>query len=80
MVIIKIQTPNKCSEEVKIMLSIVLKTLFEFLLVGFAIWALFNEDRFIAFEEKLFSAIRRRRLKVRQGGVSGRGHRVYENR
>lgn len=46
------------------MLSIVLKTLFEALLVGFALWVLFNEDKFIVFEERLVSAVRRHRLKV----------------
>lgn len=42
----------------------VLRSLFEVILVAFTIWALFHEDRFIAFEDKLFSRIRRRSLKV----------------
>lgn len=41
-----------------------LLSLFEVALVLFTIWAVFHEDRFIAFEERLLSAIRRRRLKV----------------
>lgn len=39
-------------------------TLFEIILVAFVIWAIFNEDKFIAFEKRLLSSIRRRRLKV----------------
>ena len=46
-------------------LSIALKTLFEVALVAFALWALFNEDKFIAFEERLVAYVRRRRLRVR---------------
>lgn len=42
----------------------VLRSLFEVILVAFTIWALFHEDRFIAFEDKLFSRIRRKNLKV----------------
>ncbi|MCQ2440695.1 MAG: hypothetical protein MJ076_02205 [Clostridia bacterium] len=42
----------------------VLKSLFEIILVAFTIWALFHEDRFIAFEDKLFSHIRRKNLKI----------------
>ncbi len=42
----------------------VLLTIFEFGLVVFTIWAMLNEDRFIAFEQKIISAIRRRRLRV----------------
>lgn len=47
--------------------SDVLITLFEIALVGGALWAVFHEDTFIAFEEKLFARIRRRRLKVLRG-------------
>ena len=46
--------------------SIIFSTIFEAALVGFGVWALFNEDKFIAFEERLVAAIRRRRLKVRR--------------
>ena len=49
--------------------SIFLKTLFEVALVAFALWALFNEDKFIAFEERLVASIRRRRLRVRRASI-----------
>lgn len=49
-------------------LSIALKTLFEVALVAFALWALFNEDKFIAFEERLVAYVRRRRLRIRNSG------------
>ena len=39
-------------------------TLFEILLVGFVLWAIFNEDKFIAFEKRIIANIKRRRLKV----------------
>lgn len=42
----------------------ILKTCFEFVLVLFTVWAVFHEDKFIAFEEKLFSNIKRRKLKL----------------
>lgn len=44
--------------------SMILQTVFEIALVGFTLWALFNEDRFAAFEEKIVCAIRRRSLKT----------------
>ena len=44
--------------------SNVLITLFEIALVAVALWAVFHEDMFIAFEEKLLSKVRRRRLRV----------------
>ena len=46
--------------------SIIFSTIFEAALVGFGLWALFNEDKFISFEERLVCLIKRRRLKVRQ--------------
>ena len=66
-IIIKLQKPNICSVGGKIMtLSIVFSTIFEAALVGFGLWALFNEDKFVAFEERLICLVKRRRLKVRQ--------------
>jgi len=65
--IIKIQKTNKCSAEEIMNLQGTLFTIFEIILVGFAIWAVFHEDRFAAFEERLVSRIRRRRLKVLRG-------------
>ena len=44
--------------------AMILRTLFEIALVGFALWALFHEDRFAAAERRLFAYIRRRMLKV----------------
>jgi hypothetical protein len=46
--------------------SIIFSTIFEAALVGFGLWALFNEDKFISFEEKLLCLIKRRRLTVRE--------------
>lgn len=42
----------------------ILVTLFEVALVGVTLWALFHEDVLVAFEERIISRIRRRRLKV----------------
>ncbi|MCQ2455043.1 MAG: hypothetical protein MJ090_02720 [Clostridia bacterium] len=42
----------------------ILSTVFEFLLVSFTVWAVFHEDRFIAFEEKIMADLRRKKLKV----------------
>ena len=39
-------------------------TIFEILMVLGLFWCIFHEDRLIAFERKLFSNIRRRKLKV----------------
>ena len=47
-------------------LSIIFSTIFEAALVGFGLWALFNEDKFISFEERLVCLVKRRRLRVRQ--------------
>lgn len=41
-----------------------LVTLLEFAAFGGLIWCIFHEDRLVAFEEKIFAAIRRRRLRV----------------
>ena len=47
-------------------ISIILSTVFETALVAFGLWTLFNEDKFINFENKLAAAVKRRRLKVRR--------------
>ena len=44
-----------------------LLTVFEAALVAFAVWAVFHEDRFIAFEERVVAHFRRRRFKVITG-------------
>ena len=68
LIIIKIQKSNKCSAEVKTMnLQGTLLTIFEIALVAFVIWAVFHEDKFIAFEERIAANIRRRRFKVIRG-------------
>lgn len=48
-------------------LSQTLITLFEIAFAAVVLWAVFHEDRFIAFEEKLFASIRRRRMRVIRG-------------
>ena len=45
-----------------------LLTFFEIALVAFAVWAVFHEDIFIEFEQRLVSHFRRRRLEVIRGG------------
>ena len=45
-----------------------LLTIFEIALVAFTIWAVFHEDLFIDFEERLFARLRRRKFKVIRGG------------
>lgn len=47
-------------------------TLFEIVLVGFTVWAVFHENKFVDFEDKLFARIRRRSLKVIKGGGTAR--------
>ncbi len=42
----------------------VLRSIFEILLVGFTVWAVFNEDRFAALEERLVCKLRRKALKT----------------
>ena len=45
-------------------LSFTFTTIFEILLVAAVFWGIFNEDKLISFENRLISAIRRRRLRV----------------
>lgn len=49
-------------------LSSTLLTIFEIAMAAFVIWAVFNEGRFIAFEERVIARLRRRRFKVLHGG------------
>ena len=58
------QKTNKCSTEVIMSTAYTIQTIIEVLAVGFTIWGLFNEDKFLAFENRLFSNIRRKRLKL----------------
>ena len=41
-----------------------LQTIFELFLIIAVFWGIFNEHKLIAFEKRIISAIRRRRLKV----------------
>ncbi len=45
-----------------------LKTVLEIAVVLFTIWAVFNEKRFTRFEKNIVAKIRRRRLRVIEGG------------
>ncbi len=47
----------------------VILTIFEIALVSFTVWAVFHEERFIAFEDRIMAKLRRNRLKVVKGGV-----------
>ena len=42
----------------------IIKTIFEIALIAFTLWAVFHEDKFAAFEQKIISNIRRRKLRV----------------
>ena len=65
----KIQKTNKCSVEVIMSFRDVLLTVFEVALVTFTIWAVFHEDRFIAFEDRIKAKLRRSRFRVIEGGA-----------
>lgn len=45
-----------------------LLTIFELAMAAFVIWAVFHEDRFIRFEDRIVARFRRRRFKVLKGG------------
>ena len=47
-----------------------LLTLFEIAMVSFAIWAVFNEQRVVSFEQRFVARILRRQLRVIDGGSS----------
>ena len=46
------------------MTGFALQTVFEVFLVVAVFWGIFNENKLIVLEKRLFAAIRRRRLKV----------------
>ncbi len=52
--------------------SDIIRTAFEIVLTGFTFWAIFNEDKLIAFEENAVCFIRRKKLKLIKGGHSDR--------
>lgn len=39
----------------------VLQTIFEIILVGFVFWSIFNEDKFVKFEERLVAKLRNKK-------------------
>lgn len=39
----------------------VLQTIFEFILVGFVFWGIFNEDKFVKFEENLVAKFKNKK-------------------
>lgn len=45
-------------------MTFALTTIFELSLVIAVFWGVFNEDKLIAFEKRIISSIRRKRLKV----------------
>lgn len=61
-------------------LSGTLLTLFEVALVALAIWAVFHEDMFIAFEEKIVARFRRGKLKVIDGNRVSKSYHPIDNR
>lgn len=44
--------------------SYIIQSILETLAVAFVIWGLFHEDKMIAFENRFFSNIKRKKLKV----------------
>lgn len=53
----------------------VLLSIFEAVLVGFTLWALFHEDFFVCLEDKIIARFRRRGFKLIKGSNSA--ERVY---
>ena len=60
--------------------SSTLFTIFEMALAALAIWAVFHEDRFIVFEEKLAARFRRRKFKVLEGNSVNKSYYPVNNR
>lgn len=42
----------------------IIRTVFEIVLISFTLWAVFHEDLFAAFEERIAASFKRKRLKV----------------
>lgn len=53
-------------------LGFALRTIFEIIMVALLFWCIFNENKLIAFEKRIISNIRRRRLKVVKHNISYR--------
>ena len=47
----------------------IIKTVFEFALVVFTLWAVFNESRFIKLERRIKAFLRRRKIKAIKGNA-----------
>lgn len=45
-------------------LAQIIRTVFETALIIFTLWAVFHEDIFVAFEERIAATFKRRKLKV----------------
>lgn len=45
-------------------LSYLIQSIFETVAVAFVIWGLFHEDKMVAFENRIFSNIKRKQLKL----------------
>lgn len=60
------------------MLGFGIQTAFEIFLVVAVIWGIFNEDKLIVLERRLFSALRRRALRVVRARKVSSGFRVIE--
>ena len=52
--------------------GMIARTILEFALIVFTLWAILHEDYFAALEERLIARIRRSRLKVLKGGNTTR--------
>ena len=57
-----------------------LLTIFELALVSFTVWAVFHEDLFIDFEERIAAHVRRRKFRVIEGNRVGKTYRPLNNR
>ena len=53
----------------------VLLSVFEAILVGFTLWALFHEDFFVCLEDKIIARLRRKGFQVIKGSKSA--ERIY---
>ena len=60
------------------MTGFALQTVFEVFLVVAVFWGIFNEDKLIVLEKRLFAAIRRRRLRVIKAKRSAETFRVIK--
>lgn len=50
-------------------LAQVIRTIFEIALIVFTLWAVFHEDVFISFEERIIAAFKRKRFKIVNGSI-----------